>query len=1227
MKNFLAAVTIMAACGALAAVTTVTTPDNVPATLSAGRINYTGPSGTCSKNITLSGNKQQAVTFDVQNEATRLTLSGAMSPAAPNVTFIKYGPGTLLWTGKMDITFVNAGVGQYNGTRLLDWDANGMARTDGNYGFANFEVAQGTFVFNSPGSKLNGYNAYIGSDRATLDTIPRLEVLGGTFVGQNIIAPCYSMNMANNAFNGQPVKIYIAKGAEVSAQVIWAGFGATAPYSFFDVAGGTYSCDLKGLQMNSYGALTFDVHNGGLLNFHNELAAQRTGSNYNNVEASFSLVGNSNVTFRIREGSTFKSYATSVKSGGHLFVSGNSKVFLDRGQEATVRDHATGGEVEFDGASIEPLTPGLFADWFTTAATLKIGPGGLTASCDNAAVMDGVISGSGTITKKGAGVLAIQPSAADINIQEGAVAFTVSPGSGANPTGTITAAPGTKIIAAGPNTLGRMKITASGQTAEFRGAGDNYAALFTKYQFNHSALPMRDGWMRLNEPRVTGPDIVTTGQPKSTVHTNQFGSVWMATKMDVSKDFTIDFDYAVTRTFPEIEDGEMPHNFSFGWQNEGPTVVGFGCYDKQGGWDSKWSNSFAFGFDPNEKTMHHTVNGSFVDSSDNYRNSGSALFGCGTFMEPAHVRIAYVASTKKFTMTMSRNGESSTLQSTQDLQDALKGAEAYFGFAGGGAFVPESRSAGANYVANVKITYGEPTVETVAIGGEVTIPNGQRLDVKLDSGVKNGAWQVNSLAFDGDVTLNVDGGEDSTFLYGSFVGNGTLYKGGAAALGLPNSANPMVGDVVVNDGSLSIGFSSYDPRFEPTFEKWWTNPARTNEQGQVMNTPASGGAVTLAGGFKVGREQNKEKNYVDNLNTREQIDINCPWTISYKLVNSCSSVKFNQGSFSFYLHNDPRGYEAASMPMDTSTPFDGATRGFVNCIAFVGYTYATVDNPTPKEPNNSRAHLPHTSEVFLAVNGVEQSGTRFSTLPVDLCSGATETRWREDANQYVLNDGNYQTAESDVRISYSPAEQKLTLRIEQQGNVFEQSYDVDLTAALGDTKAYVGFGTRTPGSWFNTQQTITNFKYDDGKSASGSCVKGTVTFTCDTGSIRMNGAEEGTIYKLCDILVVPNEFTLKPISVGNEAVLTVGRIEGTGIFTIDGGILAIDKETLGMNARVRLVGGARLQVADGESVIFDRLTVDGKRVEAGTWNAQNCDFITGGGSVRISDQGFLIQIR
>lgn len=1055
MKKLILGAVIAAVVPLFAAIVDIDTAEELatkfPADTTGSTINYKGASATFSGPLVLSGTNNKSSTINVENADTTLTLTGAVTPSAPR-PFVKLGPGTLLWSVSSGAPSFTGGWNQYGGGMKLAWDADGnlLSTAGGN----EFTIGDGTFVYNVPGKTLNGQNVSLGSSESTV--APRLEVLGGTFQAGNILNLGYGADYTK--FEGPDV-CYVGPNGKLSFASIWMGrkLGGT-PNHLIDVNGGILESYQKGIGSNN-DLLTISVHDGAT--FHHTFESSgvnRSIGNYNGAADSHFTLG-SNTKVNVLTNSLLQ--MTSFANSGVLTVE-DSRFEMDQVPPSIlINNTQQSGTVNLNGVTLAPFTTNMVATLIGNVAKLNIGEKGVTVETANAATLDAKATGTGTITKKGAGYLSMQATDLPVKVDEGTAAFAI-PGTGGS--GTITPAAGTKVVAAGANALGDMTLKAGAETNVLEPGRQSMATLKSTFNFTASCVPHADGWIALNHPRVVnaywnGAKTVDGGVP---------GGIWFKEKVDLARKLIVDFDYAVYITHPKATGAYKPYGFSCIWQNYANTLVTTNGHDRNSGFDPAWGKAcHGVCFDAPNSSMHELreVSGKLTYDWDDYAKQGlHGVDGQGTIANPARGHIEYDPTTHEIAFTMSRNGQSWTFYSTNNLASttATPDNSCYFGIIGGGPQY-SATARGGHLVKNVTLRYADdpaPAAETVAVGGKLDVAANETMNISLSTDEAHKDYKVDALNYAAGATVNVGGAAEASLTPTAISGSGKLVKTGAAKLGLSSPLYPIAA-LDVQQGGLTLGD---DTEFNDvlTFDTdhWQINEIAENRKS---------GAIT-ANSIAIGRYLNAATgtdHYTGMINSKMRIRVDQPFSLSYDLKIDKNNVQHINGFFSVLFHNDPRGAATVGKAATAEANLNSLAN-VKNCAAIV---YGG---------QNSGGHA---NQVMYAEgdNIGMGSGTWYSTSPV----------------KFGWTDGVNNTSETNgaVTVTYDPATKNLHLHMMHYGKTSNTEtnalgeaqrivsfYDrdfanVDLEEAVGDKYAHLAFAVNTDGQWHALRQTITNLRY------------------------------------------------------------------------------------------------------------------------------------------------------
>ena len=1181
MKRLLFLSGAFVAVSALAAIHTVSSPNEFAAGYGADTVRYTGGSAAYGGVIAFTtAVEKSATTIEIVDAGTTLAFTGVAMPYPVRGALVKTGVGELCWKTTAETRFDGNSGDAWGGDRYQTrWDVSGAATQ----GYSTLQVAEGTFTLGSE-KAFTAADVTVGNFSETPQQ-STLRVESGLLDAPNLLTIGYGARE-------MPCIASVGHGGMIRTGSVWFNQrcteGLNAGNALLDVDGGTVEVSRQGLNMGKgYGSGKILVRNGGALVFTNDLAGT-IGQGYSTwlESAALTVKGVTNSTLQVAgTGSKVQASAFAGGAGGHFMATDGATVQIDRTLDVSLRHGEGLDDVTFDGATLEAFAlKNVWGDWFSNVKRLEVGTHGLVVRTDGVSLLDGAATGSGTIAKEGKGLVSFQAGSADIDVREGVAALTIAnDGTKADKTGVICAASGTRVLVGGDNALAAMTLRAGGQENVFVAAQPTVSQLVREWAFVHSAVPRKDGWIRLTDPVLAD--------------TNAVGAIWRKAKMDLTRSFVITWDYAVSMT-SEHPERYRPYGFSVGWQTAG--VDAFGGLERANGWgEGTWTGeSFAFGYDAPNDSLHHTVGGRYTSEADSFtylneKRTGKLAERCGTFDEPVHFRIAYDATTHAATFTAFAFDwqKSCAITTSVDLA-SMCGDSAWFGFAGGGSR-GRDRARGSHGVSNIRILMEAPESVTTDVGGTLFLDAGEAFSAVLTrDGVQKG-WLVDSVESADGATLDVSGPDDAVLATKRLVGAGTLRKAGAATLQVACTTKPFSGEIVVNEGTLSV---MRGQTLAPTPENWSLRSGCTDSGDNFSKFTADG--------FAVGRYANKEKPwYAARFDSRRRIRVNTDWEISYRLKAETKDVMANAGFFGVCFHNDSRAETPEGVPVKTaeSKGQPAFCAGISNCAAVV---WGGADSQGSNGFGN---------KVMVATGDDIGNGSAgwVPTAPVQM--------------GYVVPNGKPFATNCWVTLSYDCEAKLLAVRMDQPAqdmdgrlvtNTWMKTFAVDIPAAVGDEAAYLSFGANVAQNWFALRTEITDFRYFDRRAV----IRGADRIRVEVGATLALRDESGSreLSPLVGTLTVANGATIR-IAAGQP--VTADSLVVDGRLVLDGGVYAFTTPEAVSGLRVlELRNGARVSIPVGVTIPVKRLFVDGVRM----WKMPP-DRVIGGGSLVV--EGFVFMIR
>ena len=544
-----------------------------PANLSLGdgTFRYTGASATLNRGFTMaptnfSGNR--ATVVDVTNAATVLTVSGKV--VTPNGAFIKTGEGTLAFTypGYQEIGKTKPSGGE---SALITFDANGVADTNS---YSTFVVDKGRVILGAAGQTnvIVASSGWVGS--RTLAS-PRLDIIGGVtrFTGGYLTIGRGTGTTASP----QSPSIYLSGGSYVTVEgsglvldnANGQGSHRCRPLLSIDNATLKVFNDCF-LSEDGNATSTVTVANGGL--FQSDSSSPIRG-----MMLSASTGAKTDVTFDT--GSTGRVYQARFARGSTLNVIGNSTFEMDTTPTNAYQADLAVGKVLFNGGTLAQRTTRLAADWFVSLTNVAVGANNMTLDVASQAWLDAPTraepaSLGGKLIKSGNGTLAIRPTALNVQVNAGRMAFAIEA-----PQVTNALNSSTVTFAAGSSAELSANGAASGAILGLSGAPLTLTphSLISNpdlWRYNDRAMRRTDGILQLT------PEIGTAG-----ALVNQKGSAFLLRKQTVSGPWTATFSYICWATGTDPADG-----FALVLQNDPRGAGAIGSYGGNVGYSDTTTN-------------------------------------------------------------------------------------------------------------------------------------------------------------------------------------------------------------------------------------------------------------------------------------------------------------------------------------------------------------------------------------------------------------------------------------------------------------------------------------------------------------------------------------------------------------------------------------------------------------------------------------------------------------
>ena len=573
-----------------------------PANLSLGdgTFRYTGSSATLSRGFTLAptnfgGNR--ALAIDVTNAATTLTVAGKV--ATPNGSFIKTGEGTLTFTypgyqeiGKTKPANAESGV--------ITFDANGVADTNS---YPTFLVDKGRMILGAAGQTnvIVASSGWVGSK--TLAS-PRLDIIGGV-----------------TRFTGGYLTIGRGTGTTASPQ-----------RPSMTISGGAYvTIEGSGLVMDNANGLgaahrcspslgitnaTLRVFNDCFLSedgnatstvivANNGLFQSDSSSPVGGMKLSASTGAKTDVTFD--NGSTGLVYQARLARGSSLTVIGNSVFAMDTTPTNAYQTDLNVGKVLFNGGKLAQRTTSLTSDWFVSLTNVLVGANNMTLDVASQAWLDAPTRADpsnlgGKLIKSGNGTLVIRPTALNVQVNAGRMAYAVEAPqvTNVNNTSTATFAGGSSVELSANGAANGVTLALSGATLNL--TPHSLVSNPDLWRYNDRAMRRGDGILQLT------PEMGTAG-----ALANQRGSAFLLRKQTVSGAWTATYSYICWATGTDPADG-----FAFVLQNDPRGLAALGASGANLGYAdttaNKITNSIAVGINVTGHQIRFGRQGTLVDT-------------------------------------------------------------------------------------------------------------------------------------------------------------------------------------------------------------------------------------------------------------------------------------------------------------------------------------------------------------------------------------------------------------------------------------------------------------------------------------------------------------------------------------------------------------------------------------------------------------------------------------
>lgn len=839
-----------------------------------------------------------------------------------------------------------------------------------------------------------------------------------------------------------------------------------------------------------------------------------------------------------------------------------------------IRAKSLGGSLEIDGGTICSSTNGVEAEWFPYGERHVVGAQGGIVTTPTIASLGGWTSGSGTLTKRGAGTVSMMPSAASVRVEEGGVAFHAIQNRADDidcllaANASVTVSQGAEVRVSGRNALGAMLLEAGDGTYYFGTVGEDHAADQSAWAMVNAAHLRTDGWFCLTDGRI---------QSKA-------GATWRTTKMPVNESFEISVDYYVTK-LSQAKGAYVPFGVAMVWQNDGTNMqkITSGNYRALGYASSSrtWRNSFALGYDAAAKCMrvsHDDGAGSYFSDADEAELMDVQAIDDCSFTRPMTLVAKYDQPNRKMTFIVRSGSGIAWTYEVENLDLAAKcgASEAYFGLTA--SDWSSTSCQGEHFVGNIRLSTSMPAAET-SVGGVASIAANTTFDAKLVDDSFNKCWSMKRLVHGDGATLNVEGPSDEMLRFSSVSGEGRLVKTGSAGLGLCKSEGMMPGTLKVSAGNLVLCEGGVD--------------LAANASNWKFSSVEAGGFLS-ADTISVGRAVSVGETFYDNVALRHPLDISKKWTLFWHGKFHAVSA-YASKYMSVMLHNDPRGAAACGTENGTSV-------GVANNVT-VAWQGKSNDNF-----GTGKVYL------FKGVEGEEVIAESYSsTINMKVGTGGE-------------GGSGYEDREVDFELSYDPTTKTLRFKMRQGESVFELTpQQIDLSQVVGE-QAYLAFGISTR-NWFSVNHQISNlrFVYDD--EADWAYVN-RLELNAGSNNVVLNAADSDQLFKLAETVVAPDGASLVLASTGVSATVTAGCVECPGTMTQDGGVFLVGSDTFSGVRKWALANGAKLMVPAGVKAQVLRLWNGVERVKSGIYTSENCEFVVGDGQLQVgSGLGFSVMVR
>ena len=1191
MQKTIMAVVALATGVAVAGTTTVSSVEDMPASGGEGTIRYTGATGTVTKDVTLTPDKNKAATLEVPADTT-LTFSGKFDVSTG--AFIKSGAGTVklpyvgsYYLGVTGATTANA---------PLTWN-------DGNAvnGYTALTVADGTLEVGAQGATVNKVGMLSVGVRYDSATDPTFKLVGGSMtVGDLQI----DRGTSENGKQVQPT-LLVTGSASLTADNWNTGSGGATGYtnntqitvsgagSVFTVSGFHTASSLLGTQtLNVTDGGTF-AHTRGNMDYNTSIGFLLGGweaGTYSGSEWKRLIVNVDGGTLKAATAYLYRYSEINVTNGGKLLVGRPVMNFNHLGVDAQR------GALHFDNGTMGNYANGV-CNWFCGITNYTVGAGGMTvesssatlvalsghASYANAAAKAAGaeigVSNHGGYVALGAGEVPIR--ADDLN----AIHMTVNGRHlGSRSTGRIRPADGKNLVitVAGDNALQEMVFQPSGRT-RFRHQG--IEADIKRWATVGAAMPMANGTLALGHR--SDPD--------------RRGAVWLRDKLSLAQSFKVSWTYHCVST------GNFPYGLSVVLQNSGLTACGEEgsgntcCY-------KGITNSVGMAYDVTAKSLRYGTDGIWQDSTAFDEMSGSWAD------DPIRLSLSYDAEAKTLTLAALQPTTSKTLTKTVavDLAETL-GAGAYFGFAGGTA--ASGSCVGYHCVDDVRID-AEAGRGYQKIGGHLELAADQTFAPEILADKKNLGVVLKELTYGANARVNVTP-SSAVGLPGEFYksanlgfdavhGTGTLVKGGAGALALSAPGAASDASVDVQAGGVVLRHEDLEePPFSAADGDWcftgpeiyWRGP-RTLQFGPLGN----------------GSRGYSKNVHMMNANTRRRYRVDGDWKATFSAYAEATYGTVPNQGFSFLIHNAAAGSEARATNLcggwGGSISDKAAAIRFWTSSKFLSYTASSAWNASATAEG---------SHAF-------ENGVSFQ-------NGSDPIR---------------------IEVEHNAAENRLDIKMTQGAKTFTCCWEnANLKAKIGnESLAYLSFGAMGQADnpmFFR----ISDFRFqylDADPAVEQQPYFGTLSTSVANGlEVTLDAARANLSYRLANALSLGAGSGIKvkakraagtldlgtvtcagaaSVALADGCTASIAAATGTDDFTVSGDTLTITSPTaFTEETTLRLNDGAKLNLAFAGTLKVRRIYVDGVHQRSGNYTAGDADWIAGGTGHIETGKGFALIVR